>query len=54
MKKHLVAIFLFLPALSLALTTFDFTVTQVALMNGPYTHSPRVGLYLERDAPEFA
>lgn len=53
MKDHLVT-FLFLPALTLALTTFDFTVPQVALLNGPYTHSPKTGLYLERDAPELA
>jgi hypothetical protein len=53
MKKHLLTL-LFLPALALSLTTFDFTVPQTALLNGPYTHSPKTGLYLERDSPEFA
>ena len=53
MKKHLVTL-LSLPALALALTTFDFTVPQAALLNGPYTHSSKTGLYLERDAPELA
>ena len=53
MKKHLLTL-LFLPAFALALTTFDFTVPQATLLNGPYTHSPKTGLYLEKDAPEFA